>query len=349
MVLGLYFAFHLYKGDSLHWMSQDIGGEKEVSKLSKGPEGKEVSKLSKGPQGKEVSKLSKGPQGSPINFIIVAGYGETDAVTESIPLINSILLLSSVAVHFYIFSDEKGVKRFDEKIFKMISSVPIHVEVDLHGLDLQRVLELSSKIHFNPYFHHSGVWGAAKLFVPWLLPEVDTATVVDTDMIFVEDPALLFMLFNKDDTVTYKMPLNENKPGGICSCIVLIHMDLARKQQVFPAMFANSLKAYPSWRNPNRTYDCPHGDQGLYFALWKQQPDLMATIPVKWNLDRCHKFYGIFRKRNKREAGLIHRNCNGGNKDAAETYYRFYRDYPFAWHAGQFKVHVTIVPKSEES
>jgi len=196
--------------------------------------------------GGEVSKLIKGPQGLPINIIIVAGHGETDAVTESIPLINSILLLSSVAVHFNILSDEQGVKSFEEKIFKMISSVHIPVEVHLHDLDLQRVLEMSSDINFNPYFHHSGVWGTAKLFLPWLLPEVDTATVVDTDMIFVEDPALLFMQFSKDDTVTYKMPLNDNSPGGICSCVVLIHMDLAREQQVFPTMFANSLKAYPS-------------------------------------------------------------------------------------------------------
>ena len=231
-------------------------------------------------------------------FVVVAGRGETDAVSEAWGLISSVLLLSSAAVSLTFVTDTIGkdvlLSRFAE-LSNRGARIPVAVQIYEH--DLRRTRALAQQLNLT-ITHHSGTWGMTKLFLPWLFPHWHDIIVIDTDMVFVTDPApLAASLERMAPHAVYSMPLttkwpNSTKPSDICSCIVLLRCEAARDSGLHPTLWRSALKWWHKTSKTNHALPPPHGDQGMYYALWAMRPDLFVSLDESWNVDRCHRYYG---------------------------------------------------------
>jgi len=134
------------------------------------------------------------------------------------------------------------------------------------------------------------------------------------------------------------MPIsNKNHFSKICSCIVLIKMDVARRSKVFPTLFHRSLESGPdSWWISNQKIWRPEtGDQGLYWLMMKKYPALFRKLPSNWDKERCHKFSGSLEPTSRDRVSLLHRNCGGRNSslgnDRASPFFDFFTNYRWHW------------------
>lgn len=271
-------------------------------------------------------------------FVITCGTQETDAVDEMQPLVKSILLLSSRPIRLVFFTDADGVTRI-QKMFSDLGHANRLVRVEIHHLTNAAIESFAARMSYDPYGHHSGRWGTAKLMVPWLLPNEKRVLVLDTDMILLEDPIHLWSHFDDGEGWTYQMPLySRYHPANICSCIVLINCERARQQGLYPKVMIEALKTSPpAWITKDKIYRPAHGDQGLYWLMMRRQPKMFRELPRKWDVDKCHRFYGVFKNGSKAKASLLHRNCGGTNTDAnslrdeASPFFQFFIHYQWHW------------------
>jgi hypothetical protein len=262
-----------------------------------------------------------------IEIVIVAGVFDNNAILESVPLVNSLILLSSAPIRIHYLTNRKGLEAA-RAIHTSIDSSRIPVGFSVRLLDEQWVHEQCQKIKFDETDHHSGVWGAAKLFLHDLYPEFDRIMVLDTDMIFVKDPAILWKQFYRDYDIgiwqdgvapplqvdpplqeiewphwIYRMPLNEKHAWHICSCVILINIRLAREKTVITDDMLNALKSSGANKDSKvlwlgkGLYHSDVGDQGVFFALFKAKPFMFKTLSQTWNMDYCHHYYSKFTKR----------------------------------------------------
>lgn len=194
--------------------------------------------------------------------------------------------------------------------------------------------------------------------VPWLLPDIRRAIVLDTDMVFTRDPALLWAEFSKGNDNSgwaFKMPLfsarepwtrahyNLANVHGICSCVVLVNLDRARSEIVWPDVLRKALESAiqrgeweGTWYKPELgKWHLVHSDQGMYWLLLRYRPNLISDLHPRWNSDRCHKWNGAMNRTSKIDVGLLHRNCAGSDasktSDEANDYFRFYHNFQWRW------------------
>eukprot|EP00568_Trieres_chinensis_P010667 CAMPEP_0183312730 /NCGR_PEP_ID=MMETSP0160_2-20130417/42793_1 /TAXON_ID=2839 ORGANISM="Odontella Sinensis, Strain Grunow 1884" /NCGR_SAMPLE_ID=MMETSP0160_2 /ASSEMBLY_ACC=CAM_ASM_000250 /LENGTH=326 /DNA_ID=CAMNT_0025477639 /DNA_START=150 /DNA_END=1126 /DNA_ORIENTATION=+ len=258
-------------------------------------------------------------------FVIVCGHGETDTVKEMQPLLKSMILLASNPIQLVFVTDLKGAKSIARNVIPRLKQRRTHI----HHIDIQTVAsfrdgeEYADNIHLDlNNSHHSGNWGMLKVFLPWMLHEYDQFIVLDTDLIFVQDPILLWMEFRKlTNQQYYSMPLLQfNEAANMCSCVVLMQSKKIRESNIYPDLFLEALEtAKPSYFVEELgKYRPHHGDQGIYYNLFKRHRDLVLDLDEKWNRDRCHLFNGAFEgeeagwffQKRKKEAGILHRNCD---------------------------------------
>jgi len=126
-----------------------------------------------------------------MDVIIVAGKMQNDAIKESQALINSLLLLTTGEIRLNYLSNYPAKKSF-LVLRKHIRKSRLPFTMRFRVLNESRIIRYCKDIKFDHKTHHAGVWGAAKLFLPWLYPDVSKALILDTDMIFVKDPFLLW-------------------------------------------------------------------------------------------------------------------------------------------------------------
>ncbi len=302
--------------------------------------------------------------GRPLPLVIVAGRGESDAIAEVWSLLSSILLLSTAAVNFTFVTDNAGAQELGDR-FKALgcARVPLAVHIVRHDLSRTRAMARQLNLTID---HHSGEWGMTKLFLPWLFPHWHDVIVIDTDMVFVADPAPLGnelrTMRKKTPSPIFAMPLSGNsptntKPSDICSCIVLIRCAAARERGVHPTLWKESLTWWETdgvrlWRQYAKTpHPPPHGDQGIYYALWAHQTDLFASLDTSWNVDYCHGYYHRLTQRaatsNARlRVNLLHRNCLGKkfrthSDPVGQPFFDFFEKYHWHWHRGAHPISVT--------
>lgn len=272
-------------------------------------------------------------------FVITCGTAETDAVSEMSALLKSVLAFASEPVRLIFVTDSNGAQRLRKLFAEDLVRSKRQLWVDIHLLHDSIVNEWAAKIRLDPVGHHSGRWGTAKLMLPWIFKDIDRIVVLDTDMVFVEDPIRLWELFEDGgkDWI-YQMPVsNKASPTTMCSCIVLIKMDLAREKNVFPTLFHESLKSGPKkwWIANRRIWRPVTGDQGLYWLMMRKYPAYFRLLPSNWDKDHCHGFYGSLKANSKDRVSLLHRNCAGQNsaivKDQASPFFDFFLHYRWHW------------------
>lgn len=277
-------------------------------------------------------------------IIISCGNGDTDAVAEMRPLITSIILLTSVPLRFVFITDDDGVIRI-QRMFAELGRTKRRIIVQTVKLSLEWMEKWAAKTKLDMYVHHSGVFGMAKLALPWLLPDIKLGVVLDTDMVLLKDPALLWSEALQEEGPgfqkgwVYRMMLSEEmeKPSQMCSCVIAMRLQQARDERLYPRVVGNALKAFPSWFRMG-VYKPLHGDQGVFFALWHQDHRIVGNLDATWNRDHCHKFNGIFDKGNTKNAAILHRNCYAEDhpkrketNDGSPPFFDFYEAYPWRW------------------
>ncbi|CAJ1968395.1 unnamed protein product [Cylindrotheca closterium] len=307
-----------------------------------------------------------------VTIIIVCGNGETYAVKEMKPLLTSAILLSSAPLHFVFVTDQGSSNRI-RKIFQNelgYSKKPI--KVDTWILSESSVNTFASLLDYNPLEHHSGIWGTSKLMLPWIVKDMDKAIMMDSDMLFLDDPARLWNEFanghnsstssnNTTNTTEwmYKMPLhNPAAPFSICSCIMLVKLDQIRRSNTFPTLMEEALATQPDWKGEeNHLYNAPNGDQGLYWAMLANENGsrIIAPLPEQWNADRCNNYFGVLLPTSEKAVSVLHNNCKEHRSyGSAHDYFIFYEKYRWHWLKGDsgsqhyYKVDVTVHPKETE-
>lgn len=296
-----------------------------------------------------------------ITIIVVCGNGETDIVREMQPLLTSAILLSSAPLHFVFVTDNGSANRIQRMFEDDLKYSKKPIKVDTWVLSEGSVNAFSSMLDYNPTFHHSGIWGTSKLMLPWIVKDVEKAVQVDSDMIFLDDPARIWNeFFDIDDEETngewlYKMPLHD--PSGahsICSCIVLLKLDEIRHSNTFPTLMEDALATQPDWKKENNMYDTPNGDQGLYWTMLnKYGSQVIRPLPEQWNAERCHDYFDVLRTTSQKAVSVLHNNCDYHNDyGAAKEYFAFYEKYRWHWLKGsgaiKYAVNVTLHPEETE-
>jgi hypothetical protein len=152
-----------------------------------------------------------------------------------------------------------------------------------------------------------------------LLPSVKRAIFVDTDMLFVVDPFLLWNTFSTlrpNQMIAFPTLGPNSDSSRICTCVMLL--DLAAMRNAKRPFMSSSL--VPSWsqdalstkafkmalsgdgmiQSAERTklvkFDpmSPlYGDQGIYHVIWTHFPDLFAHLSLRWDVTHCRKGYGL--------------------------------------------------------
>lgn len=293
------------------------------------------------PNRKKLPSVSKRIPVSPPDdvptFVVTCGSGDSDAVDEMKPLLKSILMMISQPVHFVFLTDPSGGKRI-HRLFNHLAWTKRQVWVDIHVLNERLVDKWAAKVRMSVWSHSSGRWGTAKLMIPWIIQDRERAIIVDTDMIFMQDPMNLWELFStgSQDWI-YQMPIARmTSPIYICSCIMLLKLRRIREHQVYPNLMRFALEQAPTWYDPEiKLYKPNTGDQGVYFQLIKHYTKLFKRLPVHWARGHCGKYQDALKVQSKLPVGVLHRNCASTNssrfQDEASTYFDFFSHYRWHW------------------
>jgi len=283
-------------------------------------------------------------------FVITCGSGDSDAVDEMKPLLKSILMTISSPVNFIFLTDASGGRRI-HTLFRHLAYTKRRVSVDIHVLDERLVDKWAAKVRMSVWSHSSGRWGTAKLMIPWIIRDRERAIIVDTDMIFMQDPMNLWELFHQgSQRWIYQMPIAQmTSPIYICSCIVLLKLRKIREHQVYPNLMRFALRQASTWYDRELDLYKPNtGDQGLMFMLIKYYPQLFKRLPVHWARGHCGKYQDALKIQSKLPVGILHRNCAGNNssavRDDASVFFDFFSNYRWHWlrpsHGAKYPVQI---------
>lgn len=297
-------------------------------------------------------------------FVISCGKGKTDGVEEMQPLLKSILALSSRAVRIIFLTDELGVQNIQRIFRENISFFKRPMSIFIYLLESDDVDKWASAIPYDPQGHHSKRWGTAKLMLPWLFSDLNKAIILDTDMVFLEDPISLWNYFHAPNAayMVYSMPVfNISEPARMCSCVVLVNCANARRLAVYPEIMKKSLQLQPNkkWFKKDKNHWRPQfGDQGLYWSMMLAYPNLFRNLPRKWDIDRCHHYLDALKNASKLPVSILHRNCDFFSKknedddnEKASPFFDFYANYRWSWFntssTSGFPVRIKIIKKKK--
>lgn len=273
-------------------------------------------------------------------FAISAAVDSEDVISELESLVGSMIHLSSKPLHLIFITNGEGAKRIDA-LFRRMQSSRVAIRVNIVTLEASTVVSWAGKILLAADTHHSGVWGMAKLGIPWLLPWVDRAIVLDTDMIFVKDPHALWKgAWNKKKMV-YRMPFGPDpeKVYHICSCVVAVDAVEARRREVYPKMMRSVLEANPEWKRDG-LYRAHFGDQSVYHGLL--QLGVVGKLDEVWNREKCHEYGGALQADSRLDVGIVHHNCYNETtmKDGSEALFSFYEQMRWHWMTGDCTIDI---------
>lgn len=283
-----------------------------------------------------------------INFVIVCGR---HGFHEMQPMIKSILLLSTRtgtgahhrAMRLIFLTDIGHVGAIQEIFHTFLHKTRHPLKVEIHIITEENIDSWARTLNIV-LSQHPGRWALAKMMIPWLLPQLDRAIVVDADFVFVDDPTGLLQFFPSGSTqrAIYSMPLgDESSILSICSCIVLIDCARARQQKVYPELIQEAFNTVAKWRHrrwysrQTATWNPMLGDQGIYWILFKKFPNLFQSLPNRWNVQKCNHFQGAFKPHATTNVSALHRNCSGRDitnaRDAASAFFNFFIQYQWQW------------------
>ena len=208
---------------------------------------------------------------SPAVFLVVAAVDDEDVITEMEKLLLSMIYLTSRSLHFIFVTNSEGSDQIKD-LFLKLPNLRRSISVEIVRLDVNEIIKWADDVEIDATAHHSGAWGMAKLAVPWLLPWLQKAVVLDTDMVFMKDPHELWAhAWNVSSSIPYRMPLGpigRRSSTEMCSCVVAVNAEEARRRQVYPNRIRDSLRRSSLAVKEGKYFKLPPplGDQAVYIS-----------------------------------------------------------------------------------
>lgn len=149
-----------------------------------------------------------------------------------------------------------------------------------------------------------------KLFIHEILPRTVTKSIfVDTDALFISDPALLwdqFSMLRPATAIVMASHPDQNAPdwhnaSRICSCIMLLDLEKLRDLRMMDSSIYRELggvKAFspeafevmyglPGGDGKGRYDNVRLGDQGYWWAIVNHRPDLFEPLKYDFEVTSC--------------------------------------------------------------
>uniref|UniRef100_A0A0G4F782 Nucleotide-diphospho-sugar transferase domain-containing protein n=1 Tax=Chromera velia CCMP2878 TaxID=1169474 RepID=A0A0G4F782_9ALVE len=262
----------------------------------------------------------------PLVFTIVAGRNEGSdenvLAHEFLGLLKSIIMLSSRPVELNIATDEKSASFFNElKETVEMRHARISVKWNIRTVAKQQIVlwRDSANCYGELVENHNLEFGKAKLMLPRLFPGVEKAIYIDTDAVFVQDPADLWDLCEEGP----EEELLRMMFDPLCSCTMFLYLERIRNLAlVEPDLWegAKDWEGLMAWTLHEMTEKTgvqleSRGDQRVFssFAKIPGHPNLVGKLPPRWNRDLCHLYDGV--PYHVTQAAVYHDNCQRGKPD----------------------------------
>ncbi|KDQ61218.1 glycosyltransferase family 8 protein [Jaapia argillacea MUCL 33604] len=236
---------------------------------------------------------------APIVFAMVM-FGATSAEEGSLAL-KSALMHASRPTDFHIVCSPDAMPVLQEKL-DLFSRPAYDIRVKFYPLSEEMVKARADRAGVGSK-HAAGVGGLVKVFLHDLLYDVDKVIFFDTDMLFLVDPYLLWREFDEmkhDEMVSFPTLGPQSGTEAVCTCVMLLNLQLMRSVKFMPStLLPPSTDAFPTtsgatWVNQGVDPLNPDfGDQGLYWAIWKQFPERYKHLSLSWDMTHCRFSYGL--------------------------------------------------------
>ncbi|KIY66731.1 glycosyltransferase family 8 protein [Cylindrobasidium torrendii FP15055 ss-10] len=227
--------------------------------------------------------------------------------------IKSALMYSSRPLHFHLIVTEDNIDYLERK-FALFDSPAYDVKVTYYPITTDMVRQRGERAGVGSN------WPLlSKVFIHELLIGVKRVIFMDTDMIFVVDPVLLwnnFDDFNNDTLVSFPTLGPNSHAGEVCSCIMLMDLERMRAPEapfmpstLFPAEVSDASPATSAFAKGISQgihhFDPPHAivpfdplnpffaDQGIYYMVWLTHPHLFIPLSQRWDVNFCRRHWGL--------------------------------------------------------
>lgn len=276
------------------------------------------------------------------SFVFFCGHGDINTLNELRPLLISAIILSTCPLRFVLITDAATANQARLLFTNDINVSPIQIFVDIWTVDVEKILRWTRKLKlgFDKNLGKKGPWLIAKLYMPFIVKYLDKAIILDSDMVFLEDPAMLWDQFHDGKPWTFKLPLKDlTSASRICSCVILMKIRSVMENKIYPEKLMHALQVHGrSLYDPeDGVYHPKHADQGVYFILRLTYPELFESLDRRYNVDHCHFYYGAFnrsvRPNSRQKVSLLHKNCGVSplHLQYAEPFFQSFRSYQPHW------------------
>ncbi|XP_039968479.1 glucoside xylosyltransferase 1 isoform X1 [Bactrocera tryoni] len=221
--------------------------------------------------------------------LVVCGH----RLWESLVMIKSVLLFNKYDksnLHFWIFSEDKLITEFVERLNDWRNLV--HFEFDILPLTFPKNNKEEWKSLFKPC-------SSQRLFLPLLLPQVDSVLYVDTDVIFLSPISDIWKYFGRFNASQFAALTSEHEDEnmgwynrfarhpyygrmGVNSGVMLMNLTRMRihnwVSHIVPIY--NEYKLRITW-----------GDQDIINVFFYYSPDALLLLPCQYNYRPDHCMY----------------------------------------------------------
>ncbi|KAJ7135824.1 hypothetical protein C8R44DRAFT_609271 [Mycena epipterygia] len=203
---------------------------------------------------------------------------------------------SSRPLQFHIICDPAAADHLDTR-FALFSRPAYDVNVTYYPITAEFAKARAERADVGDNYSL-----LTKVFMHELI-DVEKSIYIDSDMIFVVDPLLLwdtFATFTSTTLVAFPTLGPRSHPGEVCSCVMLMHFARMRAAPLMPSSLLptrTSVADGPFARGADDGIFDPHGagimdtDQGIYHILWAYRKDLFAHLSLRWDVSHCRRGY----------------------------------------------------------
>ncbi|CAE7226661.1 unnamed protein product [Rhizoctonia solani] len=240
-----------------------------------------------------------------------------DSATEGAMTIKSAIMHSSRPLSFRLVCSDDAVPIIKHKL-SLFNRPAYSVDVAFYPISLDAIKARADRAGVGTKYF-AGMGGLVKVFLHELLPGVDRAIFVDTDMLFVVDPVLLWNIFSTlkpGQIIAFPTLGPKSDASRICTCVMLLNLSAMRDYKrpfmsstLLPSWSKNGISGKAFERalsgdglipdadrtkflkfNPKEPL---FGDQGIYHIIWTHFPELFAHLSLRWDITHCRNGYGL--------------------------------------------------------
>ncbi|RDB21518.1 hypothetical protein Hypma_011350 [Hypsizygus marmoreus] len=246
----------------------------------------------------------------PVVFTLIM-WSESSAA-EGALLIKSILLYNTSPSDIHIICDDAAQKLLESR-FALVHRPRHNVRIWFHKPSWQSMLDRVEREGSIKTDHSAGLPGLMKLFIHEIIPpDVKKGIYIDTDALFISDPALLWNVFQHLKPTTSIVMASHpdqiapewNDASRICSCVMLLDLEKLRASRLMDSTFyrGDTSGKHPAALSPptfRAKYGLPGGDghgrydnvrlgdQGYWWAIVDHRPDIFEPLSYDFEVTSC--------------------------------------------------------------